>query len=154
VLEKRKKIWIDRFQTYLFLRIAGYFVCYQVMVWALFAVERRLTEMMQGASGAPTLPLSRLFQVVVLALLALAFILDAVRLAHRVVGPTYAFRRVVRAITAGEEVPLVALRRGDFLGEFKDEFNDMLLVLAERGAVRLKGTAQAAEPPGCVANTK
>jgi hypothetical protein len=38
----------------------------------------------------------------------------------------------------GEEVDLITLRKADFLQEFKDEFNDMLRALEQRGAVTVK----------------
>ena len=37
---QRRRIWIDRFQTYLSLRIALYFVFYQISVWSIVAIER------------------------------------------------------------------------------------------------------------------
>jgi hypothetical protein len=70
----------------------------------------------------------------------LLFIFDAVRLSHRVVGPLYRFRKTIQAITAGEEVERVSLRKDDFLQELKDDINEMLRVLQERGAVQIKTT--------------
>jgi nitrogen fixation/metabolism regulation signal transduction histidine kinase len=71
------------------------------------------------------------------------FIYDAVHLTHRVVGPLYRFRQVIRAVTSGEEVALIQLRKRDYLGEMKDEFNEMLKALEQRGAVVLKTTSGA-----------
>jgi len=40
VAEKRKKIWIDRLQTLLSVRLALYFASYQLTIWFLFTIER------------------------------------------------------------------------------------------------------------------
>jgi nitrogen fixation/metabolism regulation signal transduction histidine kinase len=73
-------------------------------------------------------------------ILGLLFIYDAMRLAHRIVGPLYRFRKTIQAINAGEELDLMALRKDDFLQDMKDDFNEMLKVLEQRGAVVLKRT--------------
>ena len=52
---QRKKIWIDQFQTKLFLRIAFHFILYQVGVWALVAIVGtlyRLTGRVLGPESA------------------------------------------------------------------------------------------------------
>ena len=53
-------------------------------------------------------------------LLGILFILDAVKLTHRVVGPLYRFRKTIQALAAGEEVDPVTLRKDDFLQEMKE----------------------------------
>src|SRR5947209_7607164 len=55
VSNQRKKIWIDQFQTKLFLRIAFHFILYQVGVWALVAIVGtlyRLTGRVLGPESA------------------------------------------------------------------------------------------------------
>jgi hypothetical protein len=138
VREQRKKIWIDRFQTSLFLRIALYFVIYQMAVWALFIIERSILVSISETLGPGAATYCSLFLVATVILLGVLFIYDAVKLAHKIVGPIYRFRQTVKAITAGEEVRLVVLRQGDFLGELRDDFNEMLKLLEQRGAVVLK----------------
>jgi nitrogen fixation/metabolism regulation signal transduction histidine kinase len=69
---------------------------------------------------------------------ALTFIYDAMKFAHRVVGPVYRLRKAVQAIAAGEAVEMVTLRKGDYLQDVKDDFNEMLKVLEERGAIVVK----------------
>src|SRR5262249_24879278 len=49
---KRKKVWIDRFQTILSLRIAAYFILYQVTLWVFASVEHYLFPRMQISMGA------------------------------------------------------------------------------------------------------
>jgi nitrogen fixation/metabolism regulation signal transduction histidine kinase len=84
-------------------------------------------------------------------LLGLFAIYEAIIFTHRVVGPIVRFRKTVQAIIAGEEVDLVRLRNGDFLLELRDEFNEMLRILEQRGAVTLKPTETAAKQPDAVA---
>jgi nitrogen fixation/metabolism regulation signal transduction histidine kinase len=138
VREKRRRIWIDRFQSYLFLRIAFYFVCYQVAVWALVAIERCLADTLETTFGAPVTASLFLTLAAVVLVVGFIFIYDAVLLAHRIVGPIYRIRKTIQALSAGEEVELVTLRQGDFLLELRDEFNELLKVLEQRGAVTLK----------------
>jgi nitrogen fixation/metabolism regulation signal transduction histidine kinase len=84
--------------------------------------------------------LSKLSVRSVVALLTLVppLTLDAVRFAHRLVGPLYRFRKTIQAVAAGEPVGLVQLRRGDFLTDLKDDFNAMLRRLEQNGFVLLK----------------
>src|SRR5437870_53332 len=76
--------------------------------------------------------------LVAVSLLAFCLVIDAVKCTHRVVGPLYRFQRTIKDITAGEEVELVRLRTDDFLQEMKEEFNEMLKALEQRGAISVK----------------
>jgi hypothetical protein len=138
--EKRKKIWIDGFQTRLSLRIAFYFGLYQLAVWALVTTERHVFNRMEAIFGGAGVGLIALMTGFVI-FLGFLFIYDAIKYTHRFVGPLYRFRKTIRAITAREEVELVNLRQTDSLQELKDELNEMLKVLEECGAVTLKENA-------------
>jgi hypothetical protein len=147
VREKRKKIWIDRFQTYLSLRIALYFILYQVAVWFLVIIGQNLHATMTELIGQSATTYCLFFVGTCVVFLGVLFIYDALVMTHRIVGPLYRFRKTIQGITAGEEVSLVTLRKDDFLKGMQDDFNDMLLVLHERGAVTLKlGTAKEKQP--------
>jgi nitrogen fixation/metabolism regulation signal transduction histidine kinase len=137
----RKKCWIDRFQTSLSVRIAIYFLIYQAAVWILVAMQQRLLPNLERALGRKAVVDYGALLTVTAITLAALFIWDAVKLTHRIVGPLYRFRQVIKAITAGDEVELIRLRKGDFLEEMKGEFNEMLRVLEQRGAVVLKTPA-------------
>jgi nitrogen fixation/metabolism regulation signal transduction histidine kinase len=148
VAEKRKKVWIDRLQTLLSIRLALYFIIYQFTVWLLFAVAYGTSaareRMLGPAAGASSFVLT----AAPAALLGVLFIWDAVRMLHRVVGPLVRVRQAIRAVTAGEELTLVSLREGDHLQELKDDLNEMLRALEQRGAVVLKPSAASrAEKP-------
>jgi sensor histidine kinase YesM len=136
--QKRKKIWIDRFQTSLSLRIAVYFVLYQAAVWSLAVIEHSLVGTLEGMLGR-SWAVNFLYMLgVVVVALGVLFIYDAVKTAHRIVGPLSRFRQTIKAITSGDELELIRLRQGDYLQEMKDELNEMIKVLEQRGAVVMK----------------
>ena len=135
---KRKKIWIDRFQTTLALQIACYCVLYQIVTWFTVVFEHRIHAKVNSLLGpAGGAYLSALMLVPVIALIVLS-VREAVKTSHRVVGPLYRFRKAIKAITAGEVVEPIRLRDGDYLLEMRDDFNEMLMALERRGAVALK----------------
>jgi hypothetical protein len=139
--EKRKKIWINRFQTVLFWRIAFYFLFYQIAVWSLVLIEVNMygeLEVMLGTGSATNLMLLLVALVVGVGIL---FIYDAIKFTHKIVGPIVRFRQICQAVRDGEAVNLVKLRDGDYLLEFRDEFNEMLKALEERGAITINTPA-------------
>jgi nitrogen fixation/metabolism regulation signal transduction histidine kinase len=141
VREQRKKIWIDRFQTYLFFRISLYFICYQVVLWGFIVLERDIFGGLEQMLGPVATAYGWVFLPLTVGVVSLLFILDALRFAHRVVGPLVRFRKAITSVTAGEELVLVTLRKGDFLKEMEGEFNEMLRTLEQRGAVVIRTTA-------------
>ena len=70
--------------------------------------------------------------------MSLLLLFDTVRFTHRIVGPLYRFQKALQAITTGDELPLVSIRKDDFLQEMKDELNGMIAALEKRGAVVVK----------------
>jgi methyl-accepting chemotaxis protein len=146
--KKRKKIWINRFQTQLGLRLIVLFASYQIAVWLMVIVGRHLLSNLASflGVGATTWWLVSLLGAVLA--LCFLFLYDTVKFTHRLVGPLYRFQKVIQAITAGEELTRVQLRQGDFLQELKDELNEMIEALEQRGAVVIKKAeaAQAATP--------
>ena len=136
---RRKKIWIDRFQTLLFLRIALYFIVYQAAVWAFYLLECGSAQALEAVGGGPSSTAYFVFfGAVFLVFIGFLFIYDAIQFAHRFVGPLYRIRKTIQAVAAREEVELVKLRKDDFLHELKDEFNEMLKSLEQRGCVMIK----------------
>jgi hypothetical protein len=137
--EERTKVWIDRFQTRLFLRMGGYWLIYQVTLWNLVFVWRLLQEgpgNLLDQYGRFCLDYAPALLGCLVLLPFLAY--DAVRFAHRVVGPVYSFRETLRALADGEAVRPVRLRRNDFLTEMRDDFNAMLEAFQRRGVPVLK----------------
>jgi len=139
---KRKKIWIDRFQTFLFLRIALYFFLCQVTIWSVVLLERRLYEILLDLGSPIPFEVCLGFLVVTMLFLGFLFVYDAVQFAHRIVGPLYRFRKTIQAIKDGEDVELIRLRKKDYLQELKEDVNEMLRILEQRGAITVK-TAEA-----------
>lgn len=138
----RVRVWIHRFQTYLVLRIAVFFLLYQVILWSLLTLWRGLSGTIGQLVGHDfTVPLD-VVAAVAWILVGALFLYDAMKFAHRLVGPMYRFRKMMQAITAGEEMQLMRLREGDFLQELKDDFNDMLRALEQRGAIKLQSSPQ------------
>jgi hypothetical protein len=145
VADKRKKIWIDRFQSRLVVRIALYFALYQSAVWSLIVLKQAITNGLDLLFGNS--PITLYFSILCIAIvvvMGLLFIRDSLIVAHRIVGPLYRFRKAIKAVTAGDELELVRLREGDYLQELKQEFNEMLKVLELRGAVTLTAVKKTA----------
>jgi hypothetical protein len=137
-MQNRKKIWIDRFQTVLSLRIACYFILYQGCLWFFAAIEHYLFPKMQISLGSSIAANYVMLLAVASLTLGGLFIYDGIKLTHRIVGPLYRFRQTIKAIASGEEVELIRLRKGDFLLELRDDLNEMIKALEQRGAVTLK----------------
>src|SRR5690242_2628041 len=75
VTQKRKRIWIDRFQTLLSLRLALYLILYQVAVWAIFSLQKHTTEVLERLIGSGAV----LFSILAWSagvILAVLFIID------------------------------------------------------------------------------
>jgi hypothetical protein len=132
--EDRQKLWVDRFQTRLFIRIGVYLLIYLFCLGNLLFIWRLLEEgpgnpFQQYASvmveNAPAL--------VCLALLMPVMAYDAIRFSHRLVGPLVRFRRTMESIANGEAVRPNKLREGDFLNELRGDFNKMLEALQKQG---------------------
>ena len=137
--ELRKKIWIDPFQTGLVVRISLFLLLCQVTVWA-FNV---LCDQIQQYGAALGADLSVFSNIYLRALLALLVILvpvlyETIKFAHRLVGPLYRFRVVLRDLADGKPVSMIHLRQGDFLMDLRDDFNAMLEQMEKKGAVVIK----------------
>jgi hypothetical protein len=142
--DARKKVWIDHFQTKLFIRMGWYWMIYQVSLWNLVFVWRLLQE----GPGNLLEQYGRFwvdYAPALVGCLALLPVLawDAVKFAHRVVGPIYRFRKTMQAVAAGEAVRPIKLRQGDFLTEMQDDFNTMLDALQRQGVPVLAPGADA-----------
>jgi methyl-accepting chemotaxis protein len=132
--EERTKVWIDKFQTRLFLRMGWYWVIYQVALWNLVFLWRLVHEgegnlLEQYGRFCLDYAPALVGSVIVLPFLAW----DAVKFAHRAVGPIFRIRQSMRALAAGEMVRVVKLRQADFLTEMQDDFNGMLEAFQRRG---------------------
>lgn len=142
----RKRIWIDSFQTGLLVRICLYLFVYQVATWAFFAVCELMNTISAGRGTEVSYLQNTLLRcLLVLLILGPPLTLDAIRFAHRLVGPLYRFRKAIQAIAAGESVEPIKLRNGDLLKEFQDDFNAMLRYLEQQGYVLLNAPERAVD---------
>jgi len=144
--EDRKRIWVDGFQTKLFIRIGVYWLIYQVALLNFLFVWRLLKE----GAGDPLDQYARFIQEFYPALICFAIVVpilawDAVRFAHRLIGPVWRFRKTMQEVSAGQPVRPIKLRQGDFLLEMKDDFNGMLDALQRQGIPVLKPADPAQE---------
>jgi methyl-accepting chemotaxis protein len=143
---QRKQILVNTFQTRLFLRLAIYWLIYQLTVWNFLF----LWEMIEDGTSNPLEHYVRFFQeryptLICFVLLVPFLCWDAVKFAHRLVGPLYRFQKTMQAVAAGDKVPPVKLRQGDFLIEMQDDFNHMLTSIQERGVTVLETKEQEEE---------
>jgi nitrogen fixation/metabolism regulation signal transduction histidine kinase len=143
VRQKRTKIWIDKFQTTLSIRLALYFLVYQAAIWSLFWIDGRLVDFTKSIGG-PAATFGFVLTPLAVVGLGLLFIYDAIKEAHRIVGPLYRIRKTMQSVTAGDEIRLIVLRKGDHLQELKDDVNAMLRALEERGAITIRGAVEPA----------
>src|SRR5438128_1085377 len=131
--EDRKKVWIDVFQTQLLWRTFLYWFIYTISLCNLLF----LWHLLKQWPGEPLEQYWNFFVDFYPALIVFAAVFpvlawDAVKFSHRLVGPLYRVRQTVRAVTEGEPVRLIKLRKDDFLTELRDEFNEMLEALQRR----------------------
>jgi hypothetical protein len=134
--EERSRIWIDGFQSRLYLRVVAYWLIAVVSVWNFLFVWRLVEE----GKGNPLEQFTRfcveLYPVLIcFAVLVPFFAWDAVRFSHRLVGPLVRIRKAVRALADGEPARRIQLRDGDFLLDLKDDLNALIAVLEQRGVV-------------------
>jgi hypothetical protein len=147
--EERKRYWIDPFQTRLALRIGLYLGLFLVVLVNFLFAWKLLNEGVVDPV-AQFAEMLRDYLPVAACLLALVPVMawDAIRFAHRVVGPVVRFRQVAQSIARGEAVRPVRLRTGDSLTGLRDDFNQMLEALQRRGLLVLKpGPADEGEAP-------
>jgi hypothetical protein len=149
--EERSRIWIDGFQSRLYFRVVAYWLIAVVSVWNFLFVWRLVEE----GKGDPLEQFTRycveLYPVLIcFAVLVPFFAWDAVRFAHRLVGPLVRIRKAVRALAESEPTRPIHLRDGDFLVELKDDLNALIAVLEQRGLVAPAGPHESAGEAGPV----
>src|SRR5213595_2626748 len=84
----RKKIWIDRFQTNLSLRLAMYFLMYMIAVLTWASIDRVTRDLLESHFGQAS-TLWSIMSSSVLVAVGFLFIYDMMRFSHRFVGPLF-----------------------------------------------------------------
>jgi methyl-accepting chemotaxis protein len=137
--QQRYKVWVDRFQTRLTLRISAYLGVFLVVLFNLLFGWRLWVE---GSGDVwdqfKRTSLDYLPVLGCLLVLMPVMVWDAIRFTHRLVGPLVRFRRTMQDVAKGEAVRLMKLREGDYLTDLRDDFNVMLEALQRRGLPILK----------------
>lgn len=148
----RKRLFIDhRVQGTLLLRVVAYWCCCVLAVGLSLLTWRLLTEPVQPAYQY----FADAWHFALTAAIATALVLplviyDILTISNRFTGPLYRLRRELRRLAAGEPVPPVRFRNGDFWPELADEFNataqrmEMLTNMAESGRTTTGTSARAA----------
>jgi len=116
-------------------RIAAYWVLYHLVLWLGLFVYHFARDRAEAAAGAELLSLGDLYgrfaseysPVLFCACLILPlFLIDFVRLTHRIAGPLVRYRIALVQLMQGHRVNDVELRKGDLLTEFQMTFNEFL----------------------------
>ena len=146
--EKRKHIWISKFQTNLLIRIAAYCLIYQLALSFIVFLLDVYRQMLEGGLSWRAVEFPNLMPSLIgFAVLIPILTWDGVRFAHRIVGPLYRFRKTIQALTNGETVKPIKLREKDMLKDLAADFNNMLQTLERSGVsvlepgTSLEGTA-------------
>lgn len=137
--DDRKKVWVDPFQTKLTVRIAAYLGLFFIVFFNLLFSWKMWWE-------GPYDPARQFVETVeahlpvfgCLLILVPIMAWDTIRFSHKMVGPLVRFRKTMQAIASGEAVHPIKLRDGDYLGEMRDDFNQMLEALQKQGVQILK----------------
>lgn len=148
--DERKKVWIDPFQTRLAWRIALYLTLLPPVLFNLLFAWKLISEGVQDPVEQCLALLRQLVPVGICLLIVVPVMgWDAIRFSHRLVGPLVRFRRAAQDIARGETVRPIKLRDGDYLDEFRDEFNHMLESLQSRGLPVLRADIPAPSKGTC-----
>jgi hypothetical protein len=129
---KRKRLWVDSFQSRLLLRMGLYLFVFCAIVWHIgfiFHVVGSLAAhgIRQGAAGlyleyrAAQKPL--LYAIV---LTGPIFIHDLLKFSNRVAGPLFRCRKVMAEMAEGKPVAEFTPRKYDFMGELFRAFNALI----------------------------
>jgi hypothetical protein len=153
---KRKRLWVDpAFQGRLLARTASYLFLYAVAAFHIaFLFEVLLKSIARGgpAQGVGALYVDYLHQqktlLLTFFLTAPYFLFNLLRFSHRIAGPLYRCRRVMREMAEGKVVPAFKPRKHDLMTELFEAFNALIKTCNERaGFAAGGGPAQGAEGP-------
>lgn len=141
----RKRIFVSgRIQGQLVFRLGTYWILYHFVLWhALFAYHFLQLRMAGNAAGATFREVYGTFVLqyypIILCAIGMLpiFLIDLVRLSHRIAGPLVRFSTGLRGMIAGGEVRRVRLRKGDLMTDFETVFNEYVDVYEVRRRERI-----------------
>jgi hypothetical protein len=133
---RRKRTFVNaRVQGRVVGRVASYWILYHIVLWHGLFVFRYAQIRMSGDEAQLMQPVSSVYwqfcidhtPLLIAAFLIMPlFMLDFIRLTHRVVGPLVRAGNALQQLMQGKRVPEVEFRKGDLLTEFETTFNDFL----------------------------
>lgn len=133
-LTPRKRIFVSRpIQGQLTLRLGLYWVLYHFVLWHVLFVyhflQYRLVPTEQAISFQELyVTFGRHYFPIIICSLAMlpVFLVDLVRLSHRIAGPLVRFRSVLDDMIAGRPTQRIRLRKGDLMMELEEKFNQYI----------------------------
>lgn len=133
---RRKRTFVNaRVQGRVVARVASYWVLYHIVLWHGLFVFRYAQIRMSADETQLSQPVGSVYwqfcidhiPLLMASLLIMPlFMMDFIRLTHRVVGPLVRAGDALQRLMQGERVPSVEFRKGDLLTEFETTFNDYL----------------------------
>ena len=133
---RRKKTYVNRrVQGRILGRVAAYWILYHFVLWHGLFVYRYAQHRVAVAGGESAVSFRQLYSqfcadyaplLFCAALILPLFMIDFVRMTHRIVGPLVRVRNALLQLMAGQRVPCVEFRKGDLITEFESEFNEFL----------------------------
>jgi hypothetical protein len=152
----RKQVFVSgRIQGSIVKHAIFYWAVYHLILWHILFMYRYVQYRAELIAGGPPSTFWDLYAKfshdhVAMILCALpilpVLVWDVIRVTHRVAGPLVRFRECLKALTRGEHVPFVRIRKGDYLVDMERAFNDYLATLPEQSPVEL-AQAQAVHTP-------
>jgi hypothetical protein len=129
---KRKRLWVDSFQTFLLFRMGLYLLLYAAIVWHIGFVfnvvaSLRANGLHAGFGGLYLEYLAALKPLLYAFLLTAPLLLfDMLKFSNRLAGPLYRCRKVMDEMAAGKPVAEFEPRKHDFMGELFRAFNGLI----------------------------
>ncbi|MCA9052653.1 MAG: hypothetical protein KDA75_02395 [Planctomycetaceae bacterium] len=141
----RKKFFVSgRIQGQLMFRLSTYWVLYHFVLWHAMFAYFYLQHRMSGQVGSISFQelygsfVLQYYPIILCAVVMMPiFVIDLLKLSHRIAGPLVRFSHGVRGMIAGEEVRRVQLRKGDLLDDFESLFNEYVDVYERRRQQRV-----------------
>jgi len=133
---RRKRTYVNaRVQGRIIGRVAAYWLMYHIVLWHGLFVFRYAQVRMSSDEELLSQSVGSIYwqfcinhvPLLMASLLIMPlFMLDFVRLTHRVVGPLVRAGDALQQLMQNKRVPSVEFRKGDLLTEFETTFNDFL----------------------------
>jgi uncharacterized membrane protein len=159
---KRGRLWIDPpFQGRLLLRMAASLFVYTFVIWHVGFFFEVLSQVAVSTSawgrglGAlyadyfrKQVPL-----LITFVLITPPLLYSLLKFSHRIAGPLYRCRRMMREMAAGQKVPEFKPRKHDLMGELFAAFNELIRTCNARAAeADAPADAEAKAPGAATAN--